>query len=272
MLSLCSLSPLNAAEKTMKTVESSAWEFGIGLGIGERSNIIVNSQNINLNAFVHIAYIGDRFFFDNGDIGVYLTDNEQWNVNLVAGLNSERQFFKHLNQFGFTVKGAVSLDGVDHPVTIEPTKREKSIDGGIEVIGGGNWGNLQFQLNTDISNKHNGHEIWAGYHYEFSFAKFHLSPAFGVIYKSKNWADYFYGVNQDEATNNPSSDEIIRPPYQADKALNIFYRLNIHYEINDHWKIVGLFENELLDRTIRNSPIVDGKKITTHFLGVYYQF
>ncbi len=265
-------------EETMRIEEASAWEFGLGLGSGSRDNIIVNSEEIELNAFVHIAYFGEKFFFDNGDIGYFITNNDSWNINLIAGINSERQFFENLNNFGVDLSYAAdNSDSIEVPVTedtpiLKPTDRDTTFDGGFELLGDGSWGSFQLQINTDISNKHNGYELWSGYSYDFEIGSFKIRPSLGLIYKSDKWTNYFYGVRENEVIKRPHSDSYIRAPYSASNALNSFYKLSINYPLTDRLRIVGIFENVFLDKTIWSSPIVHKDKMTTQFLGLFYEF
>jgi MipA family protein len=269
---------------TMHVEESTAWEFGIAVGIGQRDNVLVNSEDTNINAFFHIAYLGDSFFFDNGDFGYYLTNKENWNMSVIAAPNSERQIFDHLNGFNFgsfsTSGSSDSAEPVDSgtinevlpEISLEPAKRDKTIDLGLELIGDGNWGELQLQVNTDLSNKHNGFEFWSGYSYQFKIGSFNIKPSFGAIYKSKQWTNYFYGVTEDEAILLPNDDGYIRPPYKPDSALNHFYKLVMSYSLTESLAIVAVFENEGLAKSIKKSPIVNQMQKKTQFIGLFYEF
>lgn len=266
-------------ETTMNVEESSPWEFAIGVGSGERDNILVSSENININAFIHIAYFGDKFFFDNGDFGYFLTDNSHWNINLIAGPNTERQFFENFNRLGvqlspssnFAGSTGALLDG-EEVIFVKPTNRDQTFDVGLELIGTSNWGEFQFQLNTDISNKHNGFELWSGYSYNFDLGSFEIRPSFGLIYKSEQWTNYFYGVQENEAIQIPNENEYIRSSYDASSSLNTFYKILLAYTLTEQLKMVVVFENEKLGHSIQNSPIVNKSEITTQFVGFVYEF
>jgi outer membrane protein len=264
---------------TMQVEESSPWEFGIAVGTGERDNILVDTSNISINAFVHIAYFGEDFFFDNGDFGYYLTDNHQWNINLTLGPNSERQFFESFNRLGIDLTATSDNEGTTGNVIgesadtrVRPTNRDKPIDFGFELIGDGDWGSLQLQLNTDVKNEHNGYELWGGYNYNFKFGKLRVIPSFGFIYKSDKWTNYFYGVKQNEAVLLPNESGYIRAPYIADSASNSFYKLSLNYALSEKLKAIAVFESEYLHNEIKASPIVNKDNIDTQFIGLFYEF
>ena len=44
-----------------------------------------------------IAWFGERWFFDNFDLGFSLVDNARFTTNVVARLNSDRAFFGKTN-------------------------------------------------------------------------------------------------------------------------------------------------------------------------------
>ena len=264
--------------ETMNIEEASAWELGIGVGFGKRDNIIINSDNIDIDAFINIAYFGEKFFFDNGDIGYFVTDNTDWNINLIVGANSERQFFEKLNNFGIDITNTTlnsdtgETETHDTSFEIEPTDRDTPIDAGIEIIGDGEWGNLQLQINTDISNKHNGFEVWGGYSKKLTVGNLEFRSSIGFIYKSSQWTNYFYGIRPSEVMLAPNNIDYILPPYQATASTNYFYKFTMNYPLTDKLKIVALFEREYLGKSVRNSPIVNKNEFTTQFMGLFYEF
>ena len=58
-----------AEEETEEATES-RWRLGAAFGYGVRSNPLVQSDDIPIIVDLDIAWFGDRWFFDNGDLGV----------------------------------------------------------------------------------------------------------------------------------------------------------------------------------------------------------
>ena len=54
---------------------SGSWRFGVALGYGERTNPLIQSDDIPIVVDLDIAWFGERWFFDNGDLGFSLVDN-----------------------------------------------------------------------------------------------------------------------------------------------------------------------------------------------------
>src|SRR5687768_315446 len=55
--------------------EEKRWRIGAALGYGLRSNPLIRSDDIPIAIDLDLAWFGDRWFFDNGDLGVLLLDN-----------------------------------------------------------------------------------------------------------------------------------------------------------------------------------------------------
>lgn len=94
-LALCALQllpvlPAHAAD------DDSPWRLGIALGAGQRSNPLVNSDDIDIHAVIDFSWYGERFFFDNGDLGFNLLEDNRFSLNLIATYNNERNFYNYL--------------------------------------------------------------------------------------------------------------------------------------------------------------------------------
>jgi outer membrane protein len=84
------------AQEAPEEEEESKWRLGAALGYGERSNPLVH---------------GERWFFDNGDLGVTFADNSALTASVVARINSDRVFF------GKTDTRFISLDLAGEPAS-----------------------------------------------------------------------------------------------------------------------------------------------------------
>ena len=73
------------------------WRFGVALGYGERTNPLIQSDDIPVVVDLDIAWFGERWFFDNFDLGFELFDRPSFTTNIVARVNSDRAFFSKTN-------------------------------------------------------------------------------------------------------------------------------------------------------------------------------
>lgn len=269
----------------MQTTQKSAWEFGVGFGYGKRTNPLLGGDDLDLPYFVNISYFAERFFFDNGDLGWNLKQAEDYTLNLVFGLNSERAYFSGLDQLGF-VLGTPELGYTDgafiNPndtdiaaslqLAVSPPRRDRPVDGGLEWSIEHDSGLWFGQLLSDVSNQHQGHEFYLKYSLPFTADTWSGEVFAGLVYKSARWTNYFYGVTLDEQLLHPVTAQAIRPAYTANSAVNLFYGLRWRYQLNQHWHWLLALELEMLDSAIADSPIVKDKRVSTWFSGFYYAF
>ena len=241
----------------------SRWRLGAALGYGERSNPLIQSDDIPIVIDFDIAWFGDHWFFDNGDLGLTLTDNASVTTSLVARFNSDRVFF------GNTDKRFVAFDAVGMPlsesVEFKVPDRDYAVELGFEVLSDGSWGQLQLTAFHDVSDTHEGYEIGVDYSYGWRSQRFYIEPAFGASYKSTNLNDYYWGVREDEAG-------VAVLPYEAGSGMNFRTRLMLGYLLNRNWSLSLVAEFERLNDEAAASPIVDDRDVLGYFAGVSYRF
>jgi hypothetical protein len=130
-LLLLSCAAIAAAEPPQVASQENAGEMeraesplrlGFALGLGSRTNPLIQSDDIPLVLDVDIAWFGSRWFFDNGDIGVAIWDDPRFTTNLVARVNSDRVFFGKTNS-RFVSVGATGAQ-LDQPVDLKPPDRD----------------------------------------------------------------------------------------------------------------------------------------------------
>jgi outer membrane protein len=287
-------------QKAIDEYEERPWELGVAAGYGVKTNPLVNSDDIPMYAVLNIAWFGDYFFFDNGDVGLNIYESEKLSLNLISHINNEREIFEWLNNAQLGISFSTSSGGVEPSNTLDqnqrsetsasprprpstninfdelgseettlktvaPTKRSLAVDGGFELLYEDDWGDIQLQVMGDMTHTHKGWEVWASYAYPWKSGNWRLTPSFGLNWKSSHLLDYYYGVRASEPVSK-------RPAYQAHSGFNSFVKLSISYRINDNWGIVGIAEYESLSRSIRHSPIVDQDGIETLFIGLMYNF
>ncbi len=266
---------------TACAAEQRSWQLNVALGYGQRSNPLVDGDNIDIYWLADLAWYGRRWFFDNGDIGFTVYEGEHVTLNAVGSLNSDRVFFSHLNDGLISVQllndfASVSSQEVQ-PVRdadlsrqqlaalIDSPDRDYAFEMGIELLSDGAWGFLQAQFNSDVSGVHNGHELWLKYGYDGFYGRWHLQPSIGVSWKSAEYNNYYFGVRPNESSK-------FLPTYRAGSGVNYSAKLSLSYLLTEHWQLVTTAEFEKLSHDAVASPFVFEDSITTYFAGVYYRF
>lgn len=259
--------------------EERRWRLGAALGYGERSNPLIQSDDIPVVIDLDIAYFGDHWFFDNGDLGLQIVDNSVFTTNLVARVNSDRAFFSKTNTKYVTFTRMVggftspihSLTGNGEPITqeealpLKPPSRSYAIETGIETLFGGEWGQASLRAFYDVSGAHNGHEIAADYSYRITRGRMTLSPSLGVSYKSAAMSDYYWGVQSDEASRTLDA-------YEAKGGIGWEAGMKLNYYLTKKTRVALSANYERLQHSVAMSPLVDQDYVFGYFAGVAWQF
>jgi outer membrane protein len=281
-----------------------SWHLGIALGQGSRENPLISGEDIDINAVIDFSWYGDKFFFDNGDLGFTFLEQRNYSFSLIATINNERNFYNYLtgrqlsldslldNKFGFgsSLTGPSDATTVIDPGTGKPEilpadpdviqiasdpaqqnrdvalpDRDFALNSGVEFLYVSPMGDIQAQVLTDISSVHDGQEAWLSWSYPWFTHNGQFNLTLGAEWKSGDLATYYYGVTPEESFTG-------RPAYETGSGTNTFIRFSARHALTEHWHIAGVVEREFLSYAIRNSPIVDASHVDTWFLGLYYSF
>ena len=241
----------------------SPWRLGMAVGYGERSNPLIQSDDVPILVDIDIAYFGERFFFDNGDIGLTFIDNANVTASVMARVRSDRVFFGRTDTrfVAFDLAGAPLSSAVE----LRVPDRDYAIESGIELLSDGRWGNLQASFFHDVSSTHGGFEIDADYGLGFRMGNWYVEPAIGVSYKSEELNDYYWGIRAREA-----SDAL--PTYEAGDGFNTRARLRAAYYFSREWSLALSAEYERLNEEAAASPVVEQQGVFGWFAGMAFRF
>jgi MipA family protein len=262
--------------------EEKSWRFGVGLGYGQRSNPLIQSEDIPIVVDLDIAWFGERWFFDNFDLGFSLVNNSRFTTNVVARLNSDRAFFGKTNtryvNFSLTAGGAhvpipaaPGAPGVgqgsefDQPVELEVPDRDYAVELGLEMLLDGEWGEATLRAFHDVSGTHEGYEISADYGYRWVRGRYSIAPSVGIAYKSAALSDYYWGVHADEVL--PTLQG-----YQVDAGIGWQAGLRASYYVTKTMRLALSANYERLQHSITQSPIVAEPDVIGYFAGLAWQF
>lgn len=242
---------------------ASRWHLGIALGYGLRTNPLVQSDDIPIIVDIDISWFGDRFFFDNGDLGYTFLDNAYVTTSLVGRINSDRVFFGRTNTRFVTV----DLAGAPLASAFELSIPDRDYAGelGIELLADGGWGRLQLTGFHDVSGTHEGYEFEFDYGYGWRNQRLYIEPSFGLSYKSEEMNNYYWGVPADETN-------IAVPGYTADAGVNAHARLQVSYQLSKNWQFSFVGEVERMNDEAAGSPIVAEQNVFGYFAGFGYRF
>jgi outer membrane protein len=281
---LCALAPRAPAQEAAPATapppppQEKSWRLGVALGYGARTNPLIQSDDIPVLVDLDIAWFGERWFFDNGDLGFELVDRPAFTANVVARINSDRAFFSKTNTRYVTL--ARTSGGVGVPITnpgtgqpvddVEPTpltvpKRDYAVELGVELLMDGEWGQATLHAFHDVSGTHDGYEIGGEYSYRWTRGRFSFSPSIGVAYKDAALNDYYWGIRRGEGG-------LTLLEYHAHGGIGWEAGLRTNYYLTRSMRLAVSANYERLEHSVALSPIVEQPYVLGYFAGVAWQF
>lgn len=246
-----------------------ALHLGITAGYGERQDPFISEDDKRFYFLLDISYYGRYGFFDNGDLGAYLYTGETLAINVIAARKNDRDIFSPVNHIGRGLRLFAETNMLNDlmPARYPPaviTKRDNSIDAGLEFLFEGEHGSWQAQWLTDISNTHNGHELWAAYSDEYPLQNRIFSYSLGFNIKNSEYVDYYYGVTAAESS-------LLLPEYQGTRNVNLFMKLGYQHPLSKKLGLISILNYERFGNPIKQSPLIATQGFSTLFIGIYYR-
>jgi outer membrane protein len=282
---LVALSGMCAGEEGDTQQFSRSWDFGIGIGYGEQSNPFVGADEVPGYVTLDLAIYGERFFFDNGELGYTLVDQPDFGVNLLATYSSERIYYSYFNELGL-FRGSQGLGQFSEELLVVPVDqlpdaavstglagqftvlelpdRDFALNMGVELLW--NWpkGQVQWQLLQDVSDAHHGAQMDLTYSRSWRTGRWAFKPSIGLSWQSAKLVDYYYGVN--------NRDQLFELVYPGEATINASVGLLVSYRINNRLSYVTRFTHTELGSEISNSPLIDTDHTQAYFSGLFYRF
>ncbi len=240
----------------------SPWQIGLAFGYGERSNPLVQSDDIPVLIDFDVAWYGDRWFFDNGDGGRTLLDNDRFTLNAIGRSNSDRVFFSMTDTEYVEI---FSFAGTMPSEPIEVPDRDYAIEAGVELLSDGEWGFAQVSVNHDISDTHRGYELDFSFGHTLRRQRWFLEPSFGLSYKSADLNNYYWGVR-------PEESNLALPEYEAGAGWNVRAGISASYQLTRNWRFVTALRYERLSNEAAASPLAEDGFVQSGFAGVSFSF
>lgn len=237
----------------------------VGGGLGAITQPYVGAKGVKYVPEPLIIFQSDRFEFIGRSIGFELWSNEHLAVNALG----QWRFFGHDG-------------GGDSDFLAGMDERKSTGELGFRVeyeIQEGR-GQVSGAAVADALSRHGGWEVEARASYELStWAPLSVRPNGGVRYQSSSLADYYFGVDPEEALIQANASPgitddglIVRPAYDVGDVLTPFVGLVARQSVHPKVAVVGGFDLNLLDEEVRDSPIVDEDVQLFAFIGMIYVF
>jgi outer membrane protein len=258
------------------TVRESHWRLGAALGYGNRTNPLIQSEDIPVIVDLDIAWFGKRWFFDNGDVGFTLFDDSRSTTSLVARLNDDRIFFGKTNtryvNFAYSGNGlteplppSATDDPTPEPVAVVVPDRDYAVEVGVESLIDGEWGAATLRAFHDVSGTHGGYQLSADVSRRWTRGRLSFAPTIGVIYTSAQMNDYYWGVKPEEANT-------ALPSYRAGGGFAFEGGLLANYYFSRNLRLGVSLNYEHLADDVAASPLAEDDYVFAWFSGLAWTF
>lgn len=219
------------------------WSLGVGIRAEES---MYRGQSVISDLLPLITYEGQRGYLRGTRGGLRLVDQPGFRLEAVAqvGLTGYR------GETGTYLAGMV---------------RERSLNGGLSAIIPTPIGEFSVDVLTDMSNTHNGAYVTGMWAKTWEFGNLRLRPSVSATGYSPDYADYYFGVQADEARPD-------RPAYRPGSASSVRLGLHTTYRLHTNGYLYGSFGVSRFDESIHDSPVAERSAVFTAFAGYVYRF
>lgn len=271
-------------------VELGKWQLSLGIGLGARTNPLVDGKDIPLVILPMVNYNGERFFIQNLDFGAIVWENEQHQLNLLLTPGYDQIFFNRwdpvnfvVDNSGFATAGGKGKNESDDLPTVdtsvsgsnsfvdghsvswrELSERHLAGLGGIEYTYSNALMDLQVQWLKDVTHVHEGEERRIALTHFWSLDRHRLGVSLGATWQSEEIINYYFGVHPDEA--DPENQ------YATGSGVSTLLRIDWNYALNKRWDLRALVSYRHLPTEISSSPLVNNNSVVTAFVGGVYHF
>lgn len=276
--------PPTCQQNSRNCVEVGQWQLALGVGLGLRTNPVIDGETIPLILLPEISYYGERFFLDNLDIGYTLHQSDTQMLNMLLTPGYDQLFFSRWDPQNFfvettTLSTAVVPSGMLAPQQTagERWTAEDRVDlddlherrmaamAGFEYAVALGPVDGYAQALQDVAAIHNGHELRLGLGKSWQRGGNDFALAGGAIWQSAELLHYYYGVETSEVSR-------LSAAYRAPSGISGFIKLDWSRPVSEHWSWRGTLQYKKLSTSITDSPIVNDDKVITAFLGGVYHF
>jgi outer membrane protein len=195
-------------------------------------------------AFPTITWQVGRVFVRETGLGFQIAGDEQWSLDGFAEWRFD----------GYDADDSDFLEGMDD--------RDGSLDAGVAYVRRSEtFGKFAFSLGADTLDRHGGYQA------DVTWSKVTGIGLFSarLAYYSSSLADYYFGVEADEATPD-------RPAYAPGSGVVSTLSYTIGRPLSENWRWVANVGADFYPNDIADSPIMDDDYRISVFVGASYVF
>lgn len=256
-------------------IEMDDWDLGVAIGWGQKSNPLKDFNDIPLFFIPTIAYYGKNWFFDNGNLGYTLAEQESFTINLVTSYSLDRAYFYRWDPSNVFLERSSQMPTkttTNLALTTEPEAEFNTLEtrnftmlGGAEAFIYTRLGIIRLAYTHDMFNVHQGSEAQIKWSNGWEVDRFIFEFALIFDWKSQAVVDYYYGVR-------PSENVYWSEQYQAKSGWNKGAEITTRYVLTDNWDLLLAVRYTQIADEIAASPLLIQDYSRTYFIGAAYRF
>lgn len=272
---------LSVMAKPWAAEDESHWQFSLGLGLGVRTNPVMDNDDIPLIILPQFNYQGERFFIQNLDIGYSLFQNDKQEFNLLITPSYDQIFFNEWDISNFVdrsnfaaVAGGEAGGGVQNgPILADANRaidKSRLHDRRMAGLAGLEYSHnlydldIQLQILQEITGYYDGNEIRFALSKSIYVGKHDVKLTLGANWQNAATTNYFYGLPEGESPGNFA--------YDAKGGLTSLLRFDWSYQLDEHWSLRFFTSYRHLSHSISDSPLITSNNVITAFAGGVYHF
>lgn len=234
---------------------------GAGLAITSQPYAEIDNQILAIPLPL-VSYQSERFEFIGKTFEAQLFELDRVAFSAVADWRFQ----------GYDAEDSPVLEGMDdRSGTLELGVRAKTSALGVQFVG---------TALADTLSRHGGYELNAQASVELSkWRPLSVRPSAGVRYQSGSLADYYFGVDPEEARTvscvdspDPACFALDRPAFETGSAVVPYIGVSARQALSRKLVLVGGIQYDFLPSAITDSPIVDDEFQIFSFIGLAYAF
>lgn len=270
-----------ACEDSDQCIEQDKWSIGLALGLGAKTNPLVDGDATPQVLLLDIAWYGETGYFDNGELGFRWIEEENFGIESYLTLDRERAFFFFWDPANILVNIGASADAPDpnlplpnEPDTNEPDQFTEVSLNDIKnkdwvVMAGTRFNYYQgshrwtASFESDVTGVHNGHRLGLSYQKTWIGDNWRVQIMPSLTWKNDAYIDYYYGLDESDSVN-----LLYEGKGGLQPSISLFYA----YDIAPKWQFLFSSSYQSLHSGMTNSPLVKDNNVSSLFIGAGYRF
>lgn len=234
---------------------SGEWSFGFAYILEDV--IYAGEERESTDLVPLFTYSGKHLFLDSTDFGWHAVDNSQWQLDVFGSY-----FTQGYNDHSFYRETGAVRPPDD---ALKGMERKNTVEAGLELTRKTDFGRFSVQLRQDVHGVHDGGELRARWANVIRGNQWQLEPWVEYNVLSEDKADYYFGVQSDEAT-------ATRPAYTVEQGSVWAAGLAGRYSLWRHHQLNLNLAYRAYSDEIASSPIVAEDSGVSVQFGYRYEF